>query len=57
MCGRRENRATSIIPGTCNDAVEDDTELERYILVIGPSHHRLEGPEPHLHPLEIFKRM
>ena len=57
MCGRRENRATSIIPGTCNDAVEDDTELERYILVIDPSHHRLEGPEPHLHPLEIFKRM
>ena len=35
MCGRRrENRETSIIPGTCNDAVEDETELALYSYVL-----------------------
>ena len=55
MFGRKwENRETRIIPGTCNDTMEDDTQLEWYILVIDPSYHR---PELHLHPLEIVKKM
>ena len=51
MFGRKEgSEGYKFIPAKCNEAMEDDAELERNILVIDPSYNR---PELHLHPLQI----